>query len=168
MSSEITAASGLAGRYATALLDLAEGEKVVDAVADDLKGLQVMLDVSEDLTRLIRSPVISRADQLKAITAVMDKAGMNALTKRFIGVVANNRRLFALSSVIKAFLSILSQRRGEVNAVVTSASELSEKQVKELAHFYTMAVDREVRMKELKKEIAKLKDKLAGHEKIDA
>jgi len=132
VSSEITAASGLAGRYATALLDLAEGEKAVDAVADDLKGLQTMIDESDDLTRLIRSPVISRADQLKAITAVMDKAEMNALSKKFIGVVANNRRLFALSSVIKAFLSILSQRRGEVTAVVTSASELSDKQVKDL------------------------------------
>ena len=132
MSSEITAASGLAGRYATALLDLAEGEKAVDAVAEDLRSLQTMIDESSDMVRLLRSPVISRDDQLKAISALMDKAKMNALTKRFIGVVATNRRLFALASIIKAYLSILSQRRGEVTAVVTSATELSEKQVKDL------------------------------------
>ena len=132
MSSEITAASGLAGRYATALLDLAENEKVVDVVADDLKDLQAMIEESDDLTRLLRSPVITRADQLKAISALMDKAGMNALTKKFISVIANNRRLFALASIIKAYLAILSQRRGEVTAVVTSATELNDKQVKDL------------------------------------
>lgn len=125
MSSEIAGASGLAGRYATALYELAEADKKLDDVAQDLASLRSMIDASADLTRLIRSPVISRDNQVAAITAVMDEAKLNELTKRFVGVVASNRRLFALSNMIKQFQALLAQRRGELTAEVTSAQALT-------------------------------------------
>ena len=128
MAGEDTSLSGLAGRYAIALLDLADEQKQLDAVAGDLGGLKAVIAKSEDLRRLIRSPLFSRDQQAKAIAAVLDKGGIGALTRRFVLVVARNRRLFALPQMIDAYLAELARRRGEVTARVTSAVELSDGQ----------------------------------------
>ncbi len=132
MSSDIAGASGLAGRYATALYELADGEGRLDAVAGDLAVIERLLDESADLERLARSPVISREDQAKALDVILTKAGAVELTKKFVGAVADNRRLFALSSMIKQFQAILAARRGEVTAEVTSAQKLTAGQMKAL------------------------------------
>lgn len=132
MSSGQTVTHGIAGRYATALYELAESEKALDAVAEDLTNLKAMIDDSADLRRLLRSPVISRADQAKALDALLDQAGLSQLTRRFVGVVCANRRLFALPGMIDAYLGTLAERRGQVLAEVTSATELSEKQLGDL------------------------------------
>ncbi|MCW9035254.1 MAG: F0F1 ATP synthase subunit delta [Alphaproteobacteria bacterium] len=144
MSSETIGATGLAGRYATALIELADSGNQLDVVATDLKQLQVMIGESDDLVRLIRSPVISRGEQQKAMDTILTKAKMSDLTKQFIGSVSQNRRLFALSSMISAYLQILAERRGEITAVVTSAAELSDKQVKALGASLKKAVGSEV------------------------
>ena len=130
MSSKTTGGEGLAGRYAGALYDLAEGDKLLDRVSTDLRELAAMIRDSDDLTRLIRSPVIDRSDQNRAMAAVLDAAEMSGLTRRFVGVVAANRRLFLLSGIIAAFHALLAARRGEVTAEVTSARELTQTQVK--------------------------------------
>jgi F-type H+-transporting ATPase subunit delta len=126
VSSKTIGASGLAGRYATALFELADADKLLDRVVEDLGHLDAMIGDSDDLSRLVRSPVISRGDQTRAMTAIMEKAGMDALTQRFVGMVARNRRLFALSDMIAAFLALVAARRGEVTADVTSAIELTD------------------------------------------
>jgi len=125
---EHTGLSGLAGRYALALLELAEEARALDEVADDLRGLRGLIAQSADLRRLIHSPLISRADQAAAMAAILDKAGVGDLTRRFVLIVAGNRRLFALAEMIDAFLADLARRRGEVTAHVTSAAELSAEQ----------------------------------------
>ena len=123
------AASGgvneIAGRYATALFDLAEDQKKLDAVADDLRQVESMLDDSEDLRSLVQSPVISREDQQKGLVAVLDKMEAQDLTKKFVGYVAANRRAFALRAMIKGYLAALAERRGEVTAEVTTAKKLT-------------------------------------------
>ncbi len=128
-----TGATGLAGRYATALFELADEAKALDAVAEDLRGLTRMVAGSPDLLRMIRSPVLSRDEQRRAIGAVMEKAGMGDITRRFAGVVANNRRLFVLSDMIEAFLALLAARRGEQRADLISAKPLSENQTRAIA-----------------------------------
>lgn len=120
---------GLAARYALALYELADEGKVLDDVASDLSALRQLLTDSPDFTRLIRSPVLTRADQSRGILAVANKAGANPLTARFLGVLAANRRLFALPRMIDAYLAELARRRGEVAAQVTSAVPLSDEQV---------------------------------------
>ncbi len=125
MPSETTGATGLAGRYAAALFDLAEEGKQLDAVAKDLAGLRGMMDSSNDLRRTILSPVISRQDHAKAMTVLASKAGMGELTGNFLGFVAMNRRLFALGRMIASYLSLLSKSRGEMTAELISDSELS-------------------------------------------
>lgn len=138
--SATSGATGLAGRYATALFALADEAKQLDAVAGDLRNLARMIVGSADLTRLIRSPVLSRAEQGKALEAVLEKAGAGDLTRRFAGVVSANRRLFVLPGIIAAFLAELASRRGEATAEVVSAKELSEQQKQALSDSLRRAV----------------------------
>jgi F-type H+-transporting ATPase subunit delta len=130
LASKARGLTGVAGRYATALFDLADEWKALDQVADDLRQLKAMLAASPELRRVVRSPVIGRADQGKAMAAVMDQAGFGPLTRRFVGLVASNRRLFAIGAMIDAYLSELARRRGEITAEVVSAAPMSEAQTK--------------------------------------
>ena len=125
--------SGVAGRYAAALFELADGQKATDAVESDLDGLQTLLDESNDLRRLVESPAFTKEAQGQALAAVLDKAGVKGLTAQFIGVVADNRRLFALPGMIKAYKQMAAEKRGEISAEVTSAVELTAGQRKELS-----------------------------------
>jgi F-type H+-transporting ATPase subunit delta len=137
---------GIAGRYAKALFELADSSKALDAVAEDLGALKAMIADSADLRRVIRSPVISRADQGKALDALLEKAGASELTRRFIGVVGRNRRLFALPGMIEAYLGTLAERRGQVIAEVTSASALDQRQTGDLAAALKRVVGGDVRV----------------------
>ncbi len=129
MSSDLTGASGLEGRYATALFELSDEEKQLDQVAKDLNTIGMLLNESEDLRRLIRSPVISREDQQKAMQALLDKVNIGQLTCKFIGVTVDNRRLFSLPAMIKGYFALLAKARGEAKAEVVSAKPLSDAQL---------------------------------------
>ena len=129
MAGEAGMVSGLAGRYAVALFDLADEEKQIDEVLTDLEAVAAMAENSEDLARLIRSPVFGRAEQGKAMAAVLMKAGISRLTLQFVGVVAANRRLFLLPVMIRQFRTLVSRHRGEVAAEVTTARDLTAEQL---------------------------------------
>jgi len=129
VASKGTGVSGLADRYAAALFDLADDRKALDQVADDLRQLRTMLADSADLRRLVRSPIFSRADQGRAVTAVAEHAGLTVLTRNFLGLVAQNRRLFAIPAMIDAFLGPLAARRGEVTAEIVTAQTLTPMQL---------------------------------------
>jgi F-type H+-transporting ATPase subunit delta len=128
LAAESTGISGLAERYAAALFELADERHALDAVAGDLRELRTMLAGSGDLLRLVRSPVLSRAEQGKAMAALADNAKLSKLTADFIAIVARNRRLFAVPAMIAAYLAKLAARRGEVTAEITAAQPLSEAQ----------------------------------------
>jgi F-type H+-transporting ATPase subunit delta len=128
VSSEQTQTSGVAGRYATALFELAVDRGLIDQVADDLRQLQAMINESADLRRLIQSPLFSRDQQSDAMAAVLTSAGLSEMVRNFVGVVAGNRRLFALEGMIGAYRALVARHRGEVTAEVTSATPLSESQ----------------------------------------
>jgi F-type H+-transporting ATPase subunit delta len=132
LASEATGLGGIAERYATALYDLADAGKQLDVVAGDLRDIRKMIGGSADLQRLIRSPLFDRDKQSGTMAAVMGKAGVADLTRRFVGVVAANRRLFALPEIIDGFLALLAHRRGEVTAQVTSANALDARHVEAL------------------------------------
>lgn len=134
----------IAERYASALYELADSAKALDQIAADLRSLKVMMAASADLVRLIRSPVLGRADQSRAVTALAEKAGFHDLTRRFLGTVAANRRLFTLSSVIEGFLAELARRRGEATADVTSAVSLTPAQTAALEEALRSAVGSKV------------------------
>jgi F-type H+-transporting ATPase subunit delta len=144
VASEGTGVSELAVRYSIALFELADENKALDQVASDLSALKQMLAESADLRRLVRSPVISRADQGRAMDAVLDGVGVSDLTKRFIGLVAKNRRLFALNGMIDGYLAELARRRGEVTAQVTSATPLSAAQLQSVTDQLRAAIGSKV------------------------
>lgn len=140
MTSKSTGSASVADRYAYALFELADADKAVDKVADELDGLAEMIRESNDLQRLIRSPIISRNDQRAAMDALLEKAEVSSLTRRFVGLVAQNRRLFALPSMISAFKDILAGRRGETTAEVISAKALSKGQLAAVSDALTKAM----------------------------
>ena len=121
--------ASLAGRYASALFDLAAEAGTVSAVESDLDKLSAALAESADLAGLIRNPGIGRAEAGKAVEAVAALLGVSDLTGKFLGVLAGNRRLADLPGMIRAFNTIAAAQRGEVTAEVSSAYELTEAQV---------------------------------------
>jgi len=140
VSSETIGATGLAGRYAGALFELAEAEGQLDLVAGDLGRLRALIRENDDLHRMIRSPVIPRAEQAMAMAEILLQDHMCPLVRQFVGVVAQNRRLFALPSMIVAFNRILAEHRGEVSAQVISAAKLTETQTTMVADALEAAV----------------------------
>ena len=146
VSADKPLASGVAGRYATALFELADQAGALDTVAADLKGLSGLIDTSDDLKRLVRSPVFSTDDQAAAMSAILTKAGVQTLTQNFIGVVIANRRIFALQDMIRAYGQLLAQSRGEISADVTSAYPLGDPQVAALKEALNAAMGRDVQI----------------------
>lgn len=144
MADKSSSTGGLAKRYAAALFELAEPANLLDEVAGNLKDIQKLVAESDDLRRLIRSPVISRDDQGRAIAALAEKAGLNDTTRRFLGVLARNRRLFALPDIIGAYLDMIAASRGETTAEVISAHELSDKQLADVREALKKAVGGDV------------------------
>jgi F-type H+-transporting ATPase subunit delta len=121
-----TIVSGMAGRYASALFDIAQEANAVDAVASDLDRVTALLVESEDLRRLVKSPVFASEDQERAIGAVLDTVGVNVLTSNFMRLVARNRRLFAVEQMIKGFRQLVAASRGMTTAEVTVAEPLTD------------------------------------------
>ena len=126
MAGESGIVSGMAGRYATALFELALAENAFDAVEADLGRFDALLAESADLARLVRSPVFGAEEQTKALAAVLDRAGIGGLAAKFLKVVTSNRRLFAVRDIIKGFRALVARHKGEVTAEVTLAEQPSE------------------------------------------
>jgi F-type H+-transporting ATPase subunit delta len=137
-------ASGVAGRYALALFELARDGDVLDTVATDLGTFRAMLDESADLRRLIRSPIVSREDQGRALATLGERAGFSKLTNQFLGLLAEHRRLFALPEIITAYGAMLAEHKGEVGAELASAVALSEEQIATLKEQLSAAVGKKI------------------------
>ncbi|MGB3806593.1 MAG: F0F1 ATP synthase subunit delta [Erythrobacter sp.] len=121
--------ASLAGRYASALFDLASENGTVTAVESDLDSLKSALSQSEELRAATTNPQLSRDVQGQAIDAVARHLALSELTRNFLGTLALNRRLAKLSEIIAAFKTIASAQRGEITANVTSAHELTDEQL---------------------------------------
>ena len=132
MAAEDQSVSGVSGRYATALFDLAREERSIDAVRADLDRFEAMLADSPELTRLVRSPVFSADTQLKALAPILDKAGISGTAAKFLKVLTANRRLFVVADVSRAFRALVARFKGEATADVTVAEALSDKNLDSL------------------------------------
>ena len=144
LASDTTGVSALAERYATALFEIADERRALDTVANDLRQLRAMLAASADLVRLVRSPILSRPDQARAVEAIAQRAELSPLVRDFLAVVARNRRLFAVPSMIEGYLAMLAARRGEVTAEVVAAQPLTEAQLALLGEQLRRTVGRRV------------------------
>jgi F-type H+-transporting ATPase subunit delta len=136
--------SGLANRYAAALFALADERGALDAVAGDLDRIQALIGASTDLRNLLRSPVLSRAEQGRALASVLDRMAVNPIVNNLIGLMAKNRRLFVLGKTITAYRERLARHRGEVSAEVTSAIPLKPEHLQAVRDSLKTVVGREV------------------------
>ncbi len=118
--------SGMAGRYASALYDLALEQRALDSVKADLDRFDAMIEGSEDLNRLVRSPVFTAEEQKNALAAILEKAGIGGITANFLRLIAQKRRLFAVREMVRAFRAFVARHKGEARAEVTVAEPLSE------------------------------------------
>jgi F-type H+-transporting ATPase subunit delta len=148
VAGESDTSSGVAGRYATALFELALEGNALDKVADDLNRFNEALDAFEDLRRLAKSPVFTAEEQGRALAAILDKIKIEGLTKNFLLLVAKNRRLFAAPDMIRAFRAMLARHRGETSASVIAASKLTEAQVTALKQALKAALGKEVMLEQ--------------------
>ncbi len=139
-----TLTEGVAGRYATALFDLARESSKISDVEADLGKFQGLLDESADLRRMVRSPVIAADDQARAVAAILDKASIGGLAGNFLKLIASNRRLFAVSDMIKSYRALAAKARGEVRAEVTSATALNDDQIAALKQTLKATVGKDV------------------------
>ena len=121
--------ASLAGRYASALFDLASEAGTVTAVEGDLERLAQALDESAELRALIRNPEVSREQIGKVMAGIGVHLGLADLTRNFLGVLAENRRIGDLPGMIRAFAAIAAAQRGEVSAEVASAHALTDAQI---------------------------------------
>jgi F-type H+-transporting ATPase subunit delta len=144
LASERPILSGMAGRYATALFDLALAANTVDAVKNELDRFDGLLAESPDLTRLVRSPVFSADEQLQALSAVLERLEIRGLSANFLKFVASNRRLFAVADMIKAFRELVARHKGEATAEVTVAEPLKDAHVEALRAALTSVTGKDV------------------------
>ena len=136
--------ASLAGRYATALFELARDETQLEAVGASLAGLKAALAESEDFRRLTASPLVSRDEAVRAVAATAAAMKLDPVTANFLGVLAQNRRLGQLGAVVHAFDLLAAAHRGETTAQVTSAHPLSDDQVATLKSTLKTRVGRDV------------------------
>lgn len=138
--------AGVAGRYATALFELAHDEDQLDQVVSELNGFKALLDEHEDLDQALKSPAHSQEEKHNILTKVLEKAGVSELTAKFLALVAQNNRLFVVRDMVSAFHSLVAAHRGETHAEVISASELSDAHKKALAKTLKSTLGQDVRI----------------------
>ncbi|MEX0298308.1 MAG: F0F1 ATP synthase subunit delta [Kordiimonas sp.] len=144
MTSHKAIVSGISGRYAVALFELALDGKALKAVESDLTNLKELLAESADLRDLVTSPLISRDEQSNGITKVAEAAKLSELTVKFLGVLAANRRLGALSATVADFEKLMAHHKGEVKAEVVSAHALTKTQITALKKQLKSAIGQDV------------------------
>lgn len=146
MSSSKSGNSQIAIRYAKALIELAK-EGGLEAIEKDVLAIRGLLEVSDALKTLIQSPLVSRESKEKAFTAVLDQAGSQVLTKRFVAILARNNRLPYIEAIITAFLGELMDIRGEVVAEVVSATPLQGEHLAAITEILTKTLGKKVKVK---------------------
>ena len=137
--------SGVAERYANALFELAKEQRdAIDPTLSDLNRLDALITGSLELTRLVRSPIFSSGDQMRAMRAVLDKVGISGLVANLVYVTVRNRRLFTLPKIAAAFRQLVARYRGETTAEVTSAEPLSDTHIAALRDALKAALGKDV------------------------
>lgn len=144
MSSSTSLTSGVAGRYATALFEIARDDAAIDKVEADVTALEAAIAESGELRQLLSSPIYTREEQGRAVRALADKMGLGREVANTLGLMANNRRLFVLPGVIAQLKALIADLRGEVTAEVTAARPLSKAQTHSLTETLRKQIGKDV------------------------
>ena len=146
MSAADQTVSGVPGRYAAALFELAGEAKAVDKTWDALSKFRELMDGSPEFTRLVRSPVFKADDQIASLEAICGKVGIDGLPMNFIRLIAKNRRLTGVGQMISGYQQLMATANGEVQAEVTSAEKLSPAQITKIKAALKSTVGRDAQL----------------------
>jgi F-type H+-transporting ATPase subunit delta len=138
--------SGVAGRYATALFEIAKESQSLDTVEADVRALEAALTESPELSGMMNSPIFTREDQGRAIAAIAQSMGLGPALAGTLGLMARNRRLFVVPELIEQLKALIADERGEVIAEVTTAKKLTKDQVEGLEKTLKASVGKDVRL----------------------
>jgi len=129
LAAEETRLSGMPARYALALFALSQETGTTDETAADLAAFAELAASNADMRRFIKSPVFSAEEQVKALDAILARAGITSVAANFLKLVAAKRRLFAISDMISDFNLLNDARKGITRANVTVAEPLKPEHV---------------------------------------
>ena len=147
MAGEHAIVAGMAGRYATALFELAREQNAIDRVKVDLDRFDALVAEVADLARLLRSPVFSAEEQTRALSGVLERAGIDGLAANVLKLLGTNRRLFAALDVTRGYRALVAQHKGEVTAEVTVAEKPSEAHLAAIKDALAAVTKKHVQMK---------------------
>jgi F-type H+-transporting ATPase subunit delta len=125
--------SGVAGRYATALFEIANEASTLTAVEADLSALEAALAESGELRELISSPIYTREQQAAVMDELSAQMKIGKEVANTVALMASKRRLFVLPELIAAVKALAAEARGEISADVTAAKALTKAQQESLA-----------------------------------
>jgi F-type H+-transporting ATPase subunit delta len=136
--------TGVAVRYALALLGLADDRRAtdpgaLDRIAADLDRLATLWREDHTFRAFVADPRLGAAAQRDGAFAVLEKVGIGPEVHNLVGVLIANRRLSQLPQVAAAFGAELAARRGQQVADVVSAHPLSATQRTQIAARLTEA-----------------------------
>jgi len=147
VSEPASISSGIAARYATAIFDLAREAGALTALAADIDALEAALAASADLRGVVASPLLSRADQQRAVVAVAKAMGLSLIASNTLALMAQKRRLFVLPQMIADVRARIAEEKGEMTAEVTAATKLTAAQSKQLAATLKARFGKDVKLK---------------------
>ena len=146
MSEPVSISTGIAARYATAIFELAKDENALDTLEADTEALSAALQDSDDFDAFINSPVYSREEQAKAISAIAAKMGLSSTVSNALALMASKRRLFVLPQLVAELTRLIADEKGEVTADVTAATALTDAQQEKLAETLKARVGKDVKI----------------------
>ena len=146
LSDPASISSGIAARYARALFDLAKDKNILDAIEVNLQDLSSALEQSDDLRKVINSPIFNRVEQGAAMLGIARKLHFSIVIQNTLALMASKRRLFVLPAMIKQLNALIAAEKNEVNADVVCSKALTKTQSARLAKAIASSVDKIVKI----------------------
>lgn len=146
MSEPASISAGIAARYATAIFELARDDGAIDALEKDIATLGAALAASDDLRKMIASPIVTRDEQTRAIGALAKAMKLGPTLSNALALMAGRRRLFVLPQLLRALSARIAEAKGEITAEVTSATPLTKAQAAKLAEVLKARTGKTVRL----------------------
>jgi len=135
-----------AGRYALSLFEISNEEKVLDQIEQNIKFIDLALNQSDDFKKFVTNPTLKKIDRANVIEELGKKKNFNNLFVNFLKILVEKNRFFFLEKIVKDFKNILSDFRGELNAIVSMPTKMSDAQIKEIESMLNNVLKKKVNL----------------------
>lgn len=117
-------------QYANALADVAFEQGAAEPTRKQLGDFYAAFEVSADLRTALASPAVPVEAKHAVIEKIAARVGAGKILRNFLFVIADHHRTHILPEIVAAFESVVRQRQGIAEAVISSAVELTAAQKK--------------------------------------